>query len=350
MLKYDTVFILGAGFSKPAGFPLVANFVERLMEHRARNRGKLTNERYACFLEYMAHFRNDSGGHDLEKALTAAYRDSKDVYLLLLDGIYACLDGCAEAFPYSLEQALPYFSFLKRWKQTSSAVITFNYDTVLEKTHYYCRTGVSCFEDEISAEMERLLAESDSLVFDYMIPIPGRRYSPYPSGASGPRPPDYRPFLKLHGAMNWWWCDGHGGYSYFADDSNNTHPGVCRKCKSKVRLNLIPPSAAKDNADFEQLWKYAGALLSDCRELIIIGYSIPRIDQSTIALLKKTLARSNPPKVTIVDHASQEQLDQVRDRWRRRFAEVFEYDLRGDAVFLGGVERYLSCQEWQLCQ
>ncbi|WP_318345680.1 SIR2 family protein [Flagellimonas baculiformis] len=111
--------------------------------------------------------------------------------------------------------------------------------------------------------------------------------------------------LKLHGSMNWLHCPKCQRvfvkfYEKIAGDIvfHNQH---CRHCKNnytennnnslKLRSNLIMPTFLKDlnNFQIKLIWQNAGVELSEADKIVFIGYSLPQADFELRQLLSRMI-------------------------------------------------------------
>ena len=83
--------------------------------------------------------------------------------------------------------------------------------------------------------------------------------------------------LKLHGSLNW----RVHKQSKRIDLIDNPFLVETRKGEPRPEnVSIIPPGILKDITDkpYSQLWQEARRYLDNCRELIIVGYSLPETD------------------------------------------------------------------------
>ena len=343
---FDTVFVLGAGFSKSAGFPLTDELGKKLKENYQYNSGKFTDqERDKLYQVLQPYRRATEENYDFETALSELYENENlEDYNLVCRSIYASLDGCATALGGN--ECLPYFKFLKLWRLTNSALVTFNYDTVLEATHYHIRHFLANCPEYDTFGSRKTYQDTYDLWFDYGFGAPHQYFNAWPPGT---RPefeaaPVKRPFLKLHGGMNWWLCEDDGQLAYRADHSNNTHSDRCPRCQGPVKSSIIPPTSKKNIGVFSGMWEHAAFLLNNARNIVVIGYSFPKTDEATLTLFKKALKRANPPSVTIVDFSPSEEKENRKQAWQEKFQALFEFQLDQEKIHLDGMDVFVTRQ------
>lgn len=78
----------------------------------------------------------------------------------------------------------------------------------------------------------------------------------------------------------------------------------CPTCNTRLRPLLVAPSHLKyyRNPHLSQVWYEAERVLREARRVVFVGYSLPDDDVEVVYLLKRTLARPNPPKIVVVEY------------------------------------------------
>ncbi len=325
----NTVFILGAGASKQAGAPLMAEFLDfadDLLRHPGKEVDKDSFER-------VRSGRNALGGvlakafidiHNVESVFSAfelarilgRFGDDgpEEIEKLsrAMKKVIAQTIGNTLGFPMEKNgprPPVPYEAFTELLKQllgrippVTVAVITFNYDVGVD-TAFYC----GGFRIHYGLEQEEVAGRGDGVV----------------------------PLLKLHGSLNWWRCEkcrkvivwpvseiwrlnwmateGHG----FVDVSRffGTQKHDCAQEVSPEPL-IVPPTWNKGehSAALKSVWTAAAKELSDAENIVVCGYSLPATDSFFRYLyalgtfgkttLKKFLV-CDPQQVDAVDSADQ---------------------------------------------
>ena len=162
-------------------------------------------------------------------------------------------------------------------KPCNSAIITFNYDVILDN---------ACVTSQIQPYYS----------------LPNEKCSPL-----------NLKILKLHGSANWMTCSNpvcmNGGkivgvkhYGKFLSEYKDEN---CPKCGNKSLMPLlVPPSW--DKTQFKdilgKIWKEAGKEIREAKRIFILGYSFPEADLYFRYLLYTTLSfNRNDPYIYIVD-------------------------------------------------
>jgi len=208
----------------------------------------------------------------------------------------------------------------------SSTVITFNYDLVLDDALA-----------RVDATPGYGLAEA---VFD----------EPSTSGTMVP-------LLKLHGSTNWAVCECNQihvlGQKATADPEAFRSRRCCRCQRTGLRLLLVPPSWDKSEYSgiMRPVWSKAVNAIKSATRICVIGYSMPETDAFFKFLLALGLAENDRQyKLIVVDYVSggsaSPQQNNVEARWRGMLEGIFvgrrfDFVPFGFAQFIGGSVQYL---------
>jgi hypothetical protein len=164
-------------------------------------------------------------------------------------------------------------------------------------------------------------------------------------------PARYGKLLKLHGSLNWLYCNNCHRLEIGASESRryinvlgrvlanadlnldrlyleNGNP--CPTCKKELRPLLIAPTHLKDyrNPHLSQVWYHAERALREASRVIFIGYSLPDDDLEVIYLLKRGLGHLRADQITVVELDDQKRVlkeNPVGRRYRALFGDVDWY-------------------------
>ncbi|MFY1669220.1 hypothetical protein ACN27G_04550 [Plantactinospora sp. WMMB334] len=195
-------------------------------------------------------------------------------------------------------------SLMMKWCADQTSVITFNYDTLLEKA----------FTDTLKSEAQgidkRDLPWLHSAI--YAVPLP-KIASPSPMrrklvGATTAMPSAFPrvqspTLIKLHGSLNWYYS---GSESFFGEAIHDIGVRAFWKSSARDRKNaemeryssgkvslLIPPTAGKSpffqNETVRAQWALAQQALRKAERIYIVGYSLPPGDHMVRHLLSYTV-------------------------------------------------------------
>lgn len=350
--KKKRLLILGSGFSKAVSerMPVVSCLVDALKKEVEQDEElrALKNPRYQHLLSnpelLLTYLSQDQPWKEPDET-----HEDRALFLRISKWLANYIEKCEdEAFKNDIPK---HIVDLAQWlHKTKTPVITFNYDTVLERVCYlYLRVETWVPSPHSWAEVRMPLYASNL----YPIPIgmiPQR-------AASTPLPPPQSTFylIKLHGSINWFYSGGEqfpGEQVYFRlVDSVSPHSDMTgvddlarlamgepsfppppfdlkteidKLLSDKIPL-IIPPVAEKSrfysNQTIRSLWGKARERLAQAEEIYCIGYSLPDTDLTT-KLLLQTACAGKAKTVYIVNIAVQEQeKDKLLDRYRNAFPE-----------------------------
>jgi hypothetical protein len=168
-------------------------------------------------------------------------------------------------------------ALIKEWHEKQVTVITFNYDTLVEKAYTEIISGAD--HQEI-----------------YGIPVPDIRSRV--SSLYGGEPRETFRYLKLHGSVNWCYS---GAPSFFGETIYDLHiaggwgresaepeDDLERKAPEKVHL-VVPPTTTKsalfNNEIVRSQWRLARSIVEKATTIYCLGYSLPETDQMVRYLL-----------------------------------------------------------------
>jgi hypothetical protein len=374
------VFILGAGFSKDAGAPLVHDFLDKAREFfddpdsaldpperaqfeqvfRFKREVAKAREKFRIDLDNieqlfgLVEMSQRLGSDPPAPREATVYLIAKTLQLALAAtsrrpvvrmGLVPGSAGQASFEKYVRRQSTgvdafetdiyTHFALMvsgkyddqKKLASRSSTVITFNYDLVLDEA--LSRVGAKPGYELANAVFD----EAD--VNNLSVPV-----------------------LKLHGSTNWAICKC--GQIRVLGQKATADPGMfrsmnCSKCgESGLRLLLVPPSWDKSEYSrvMQPVWKQAVEALKSATRICVIGYSMPEADAFFKFLLALGLAENDRLyKLIVVDWVpggtpSPPQENTTEARWRGMLEGLFvgrrfEFFGLGFAQFMSGSIQYL---------
>jgi hypothetical protein len=207
--------------------------------------------------------------------------------------------------------------------QTGSAVISTNYDIVMDNAlfhHGNVNYGVvarGCLGDTIqpnewSARDHELrwfrLVEEDLRAKRGKVPL-----------------------LKLHGSLNWLYCPKCDELDLFLEQKGalqvfeNPDAGRCcsKACTGRYEPIVVGPSAEQKytNRVLAETWNRAERELAEAEQLVVIGYSMPPADYMIRNLLARHFSRRSA-RVTVVTKADRQAgAGELKAHYRRLFPE-----------------------------
>lgn len=315
------LFLLGAGASKPkpSDIPTVAELLPDLLQ-RARKLNRQDLDRLAEFCE-QAKITN------IEDLLTAAQLSefcSRNPTVLRLIEFLIYRKGSEEAgmltyFGMSHSRGmqtpvgdLSAVAFLQDTLQVlfgllSSRMLPAKPNAAHEAIAKYVRSNksASIVTTNYDCCMDLALG-SEGKDFSYLIDFTNK-------GASASPSQDRTSLIKLHGSLNWFYCDTCQQVhqidikktvkEYLADQGCYSVIAVCRECGGQRRGLLVPPLAMKfDMAPpLTPLIERAQETFNRANVFIAVGFSFADADLYISRMLTKPLQASNDTKLIVFD-------------------------------------------------
>jgi NAD-dependent SIR2 family protein deacetylase len=280
----ETVFLLGAGFSRAAGGPLQSEMLDAASKPNREAVGHLVDTRE--FRTLMAlRDRLPESERTIEGLLTVLdsgklFGDqygrfgSESLILFLLKYIETLLQGRI----HDPRRIATYRAFAEQHLLNRDfAIVTFNYDLIAEQ----------------------LVAQKFG-GFHYGFPSAddGFRYFKLRGARNGP------PLLKLHGSLSWaycsncrkvWWNEG-----YFRVEKRYLCPRN-PDCNGRLRTLIVPPMWNKEAAarQLSIAWSRALEELLNAERIVVIGFSFPPLDRAALDLARSALRRNTSLKLEV---------------------------------------------------
>jgi len=138
--------------------------------------------------------------------------------------------------------------------------------------------------------------------------------------------------LKLHGSMNWLQCPncqrlyvGFGRKLRILDQIGRTQ---CRHCAkggldNRLQGSLVMPTFLKDLSNFQikLVWQNAGLELMEATKLVFIGYSLPYADFEFRQLLSRMVRPGASIEVVLFRGANPSQFESEKQRYEQFFGK-----------------------------
>ena len=318
------VYVLGAGFSRLRGLPLIGDFMMK-MRDALEYHASLSHQRECAAIEAVLSFRLNASSaayrvqidlENIEELFSLASASPSPMEDSIKLAIAATLDYASQtsrvrfvnfqatqtAFQPKSNWGLtrePYAQSMGDWRApayeyiirallgdwrissggTENSFITFNYDTLLEETLEAMDVGYSLG----FAELGKDKSSHDTNVF------------------------------KLHGSVNW-----------AVPKGARTKIEVMKDYRSVVDVGLtpqiIPPTWKKDSRGvFDDIWTQSLKALSDATRVVVIGFSIPPTDLHFKYLLAAGLQENYSLREIVFVNPS-EGIALVKERCKSLFA------------------------------
>jgi len=287
-MKNRIVYVLGAGFSKEAGFPLTNEFTDKNTISKFRhNLNKLEQKRLDKVSKYfLSRIKENYCENNIESVLNhiavADYLDMEST----TEGSHTYPSGqifkdllwyLARLLKERSKCKIPseYYQFVKYVHENNHPIISFNYDltieTVLRELEVNCDYGV----DATPIENSILL-------------------------------------MKMHGSVNWTFCTNCEQFVFYPDYQAPKvleKKSKCPSCKkSDLETIIIPPILYKDtfykNPMYEnlirRLWGFANDELVTANKVVFIGFSMSETDAYAEELFKLSSNMNSDVKYELV--------------------------------------------------
>ncbi|MCX7874914.1 MAG: SIR2 family protein [Melioribacteraceae bacterium] len=327
----DVIFVLGAGASNPDGVPLQKELLpmiisEEIDEIYNSEIGKIVNEFLTDNFEFD---KSENQFPQLEavfgfldyfiaqnESLNSKYtyekiRDIKEYLIKLIH--YVVNLRTDKSSPY-------YHKFWNLITQHSSnvSIITLNYDTLLEQAFDFIFKKKNGFIDYCIPLMNY---EKLPQLKDYNFWVNTREPILVDEDAN---PNSYK-ILKLHGSLNWKYCNccnqilltpwdrkidlNKGKFLGYTYPDNKEYEFRCPIDGTEFQTLIMPPSFSKslNNSIIMQLFSEAAREIRTTKKIVFIGYSLSDADVHIKALFKKAIL--NDVELLVINHRAKETME-----------------------------------------
>lgn len=195
---------------------------------------------------------------------------------------------------------------LKKWNDQRAAVITLNYDTVVE-----------------AAIPEATPGGSYRNIYPFHVNFP---WGTYGGSQYGPTPRTTFRLLKLHGSLNWFyggptapsttWPVDSGHIGRWVNREEIPNFSEIRRSMTGLQPLIVPPTFGKsayfENILVRETWTEARKELLDSKRLFLLGYSAPQADVQVRTLVAETMiGKELIPVNTDSSHTFRQTLDDM---------------------------------------
>jgi hypothetical protein len=360
----DNVIILGAGASFDAGIPLLAGFIEKMKWYALKGKneqGPLSKEDKEVFQKAMNVMNELDGYHgraafddrNIEDVLSilsfniiGGKNQDKKKLNWMIDAISRTIDlSCRVKHNGQIDQLqgdsvdvyrVFWSSFFKLYENTSSAptIITFNYDLVLERALFQRLIGVydKCSFDGIILRYhyqgikDQCYRIEDAQYFVQNLLDDDFHYEGGTQlricGENELKKPIIIEILKLHGSLN---------FPKLIDNKNGAYQPPTNLVTNPF---IVPPISNKSiSNNIEGVWKSALERLNTAKNVVIVGYSMPRTDIYMQYFLKAALGPNRDlNKITVFDPELFKNSEKSREM-EERYGGCFSAQLKNQIYF-----------------
>lgn len=352
--KEHNVFILGAGFSKDAGAPLIHDFLDKARELFDDPDSLLDDHERKLFEEVFRFkrevakarekFRIDLdnieelfGLVEMSQRLGSTVSGTREATVYLIAKTLQLAIEDASHRPQAKMSLVPGYaaqseSFIQYVQRVPGGGDNFNTDIY---THFALfLAGKYDDQRKVASRLNTVITFNyDLIVDDALNRIDANAGYELSDAVYEEQRIGYAvvPVLKLHGSTNWAIC----GCSqiHVLGHKVTSSPGMfrsmaCQKCgKIGLRLLLVPPSW--DKSEYSQImrpvWARAVEALKTATRICVIGYSMPETDAFFKFLLTLGLAENDHLyKLIVVDKVVGNSVSKtIETRWREMLETVF---------------------------
>lgn len=301
------VYILGAGASKPAGTPLLNEFIGEGFFHLMH--GSAFPDSLTNYLRFTDYLKKEYGfdlwspdpfrrypeivfkGTNIEEIISSidgkiseGDTDLIEVRREAVRFVYCTLENAVTSI--SNRNCYPDFVGKKIADSTDEHIIlTFNYEMILEVA-LIRNLDLDCISYEIDVDENKI------------INFPG--YRPYKNKIK---------ILKLHGSLNWAFCQNCSKmHLFWFNRYDLIFEEKCVDCEGNLEPILIAPTRDKKLPIYlEKLWGIAKEKITVADEISIIGCALNDYDKDALALIIDSIeANKKIPKLLIADPKAEE--------------------------------------------
>jgi hypothetical protein len=354
-MRRTHIYIVGAGFSMHAGLPLQADFTEALLVPRT-----VASHPTRPLIAHLGRFVHDAFDHN-ESAKARFWPNLEDVFtnidLAANTGHHLGPTHAPSSLRTTRRALLARMMYMlnemyidgwhrkdANWKRLDhffegldidrSAFISMNWDAVIERSlaqrrrvsnfDYRCGAMAAKFGGKGDVISERVLAKTSRQV----------------------------PIIKIHGSVNWLYCDNCRQLYWFPtddairiamqlitrqeakklklDEPEECSRWRCLNCTTvplTTRIATFSFLKALDFPMFERSWLSAERLLRSADKWVFIGYSLPAADYEFKHVLKRVqLSRQEAPEFVVITGGSETDCDNTYANYQRFFGRDIKRD------------------------
>ncbi len=333
-----TVYILGAGFSKPAKAPIQSEIIDEILNLRSKHFGN-KDKLIKGYLDDFEKFLSEELYIDKRQFDSVALEDVfTPIDRCIIDGIsFRSLDNkklvelrekIYSLIIFAIKEKLQNASSHKSYIDDFAEYLVRQMKPRMKNKHHDPVAVISTNWDILLDNSIKHAIENDSHngVVDYCCYLSSLHDDEtIKPGLWALGKGKYNvKLLKIHGSMNWLSCPKCQRL-YVAFYNKIAEYGIyrnkkCHHCSvnfkesktvsSVLRSNLIMPTFLKDlnNFQIKLIWQNASVELSEANKIVFIGYSLPQADYE----LRQLLARMIPHDAEIEVVVREELTDEIK--------------------------------------
>ena len=329
----ETIFFLGAGASVSAGVPTFNNFRDQanLIKEEISSEDEPIKNLFKFVLGYWGNF-NEYNIEELYEAVEMQETLAEPEIITTKDIEKFIFYTIKKSSKKKINSIISVEDFLRlSLSYGHSAIITTNWDTILESSGQWpLEAGHINYEG---------VEPYDPISYDLSSEFVGHKFC----------------ILKLHGSLNWGYCENCGKIYYFSEKISdrltslngiNCNNDNCRKNNFKLQRMIVPPKISKlikpePNSDsvsstspyfqLVHIWKKAHNYLKLCERIFFIGYSFPETDVQMRIFISNTLRMNSNLKEVII--VSSPKHGNSRVNFEERYLSILPRSIKNQVTF-----------------
>lgn len=291
------VYILGAGFSRLNGLPLINDFMLRMrdaLEYHAQRGHRRECDAIKDVLEFRlnassAAYRVQIDLENIEELFSLASASPTPIEENIRVAIAATLDFCVQSGPDRVaEFRAPDYVYIDKANWSCSASQTLPPEWHWRAPAYeYIVNGMLGNSQGLAGKLENtfITFNYDQIIENALTGL-GVAYDLGLDGDSKSNNGTETRLLKLHGSMNWALPKRARSIVQVFDDYRQV-------IDAGLTPHLVPPTWKKDSAgSFTSIWRHALKALTDATRVVIVGFSMPPTDMHFKYLLATGLQKN----------------------------------------------------------
>lgn len=351
--KTRVTFLLGAGASAPSKIPTVRGLLEELWRRAA----KLTRDD----LDRLADFCKARSITNIEDLLTAAYTSNDSAknanVVALLD--YFLFEGAKSTDQENeaplrraarITRNLPNYSVnvssISLLQSTLETLFSLLTSTMIAASPNQAHARIAQF---IKAHVNASIVTTnyDACMDEALI---GAEVSVSPCiGARDIRSRAGTKLIKMHGSINWAYCDSCQSATEYAlldlkrayVDDSLSYPvtGICKNCGGIRRPLLVPPLSNKFIMfpDLIEIWNSARDVIDNSDLIVAVGYSFAEADSYMTKMIMQAMSNKRSQQMIVLDITS----NVARSLKKRLTATIDNFDSARFVSIVGDCEQTL---------
>lgn len=346
MRKRDKiVYILGAGFSKPAGVPEQKKLLSEILADKS-------NTQIENFLISLYGHKENIQLEDIFTALDKSiienstyHRFDIKVNLKLRENLIYAIIKCVtdkttiKSSSYIKDFAEKLIELRTSNKSTDPfAVISTNWDSLLDNS----------FESIVINRFTKP-DKRRKIFLDYCTYTQYFDSSNIASNLIKAKGFTNVKLLKPHGSVNWFICPSCNSLFIKYDSTPKTvNTNFCKICKDNLNFQhplrplLISPTFVKDlnNVHLKFIWWNAGFELIEATHIVFIGYSLPLSDFELRYLFARSIKKAKIKVILFSENPKSPDSD--AQATKQRYTDFFGRALKPKDISFEGVETYIQ--------